>query len=230
MGMKTGQRIKEEQNIYIRKKIKGIFSKIAGKLVSISPTLFAVLVSFLVLWNQYNSHFTLTNLEMNLIFLAMFTVSLILTVWAHANRRKCIWLIGISVAIVEVYFYNGLDSSSSFLTDLIKFWRGFNHLWSKLLFLMLISLLIVGIRVICWSQEDWEEIRKNKVKCSVSLSCCNRCRSTGLSIKQRYLYGYGSALFEWKQREVAVIALNKKGSIYKNLAKNLLIETIIKRV
>lgn len=160
MGMKTGQRIKEEQNIYIRQKTKGIFSKIAGKLVSISPTLFAVLVSFLVLWNQYNSRITLTNSEMNIIFFAMFAISLILTVWTHVNRRKCIWLIGISVAIVEVYFYNRLDSSGSFFMDLIRFWSGFNNVWSKLLFLMLIYLLIVSIRVIRWSQKDWEEIQE----------------------------------------------------------------------
>lgn len=160
MGMKTGQKIEKEQNIHIRQKAKVIFSKIAGKLTAASPALFAVLVTFLVLWNQYNSRVTLTNLEMNLIFFAMFAISLILTVWTHANRRKCIWLIGISVAIVEVYFYNRLDSSSSFFTDLIRFWSGFNHLWSKLLFLMLIYLLIVSIRVICWSQEDWEEIQE----------------------------------------------------------------------
>lgn len=160
MGMKTGQKIEKEQNIHIRQKAKVIFSKIAGKLTAASPALFAVLVTFLVLWNQYNSRVTLTNLEMNLIFFAMFAISLILTVWAHANRRKCIWLIGMSVAIIEVYFYNRLDSSDTFFMDLIRFWSGFNNVWSKLLLLMLIYLLIVGIRVVRWSQEDWEEIQK----------------------------------------------------------------------
>ena len=49
MGMKTGQKIEREQNIQIRQKTKETFSKIAGKLTAISPALFAVLVSFLVL-------------------------------------------------------------------------------------------------------------------------------------------------------------------------------------
>lgn len=161
MGMKTGQKIEREQNIQIRQKAKETFAKIAGKLTAISPALFAVLVSFLVLWNQYNSRVTLTNFEMNVIFFAMFAISLILTVWTYTNKRKCIWLIGISVAIVEVYFYNRLDGGSdSVLAVLISFQNGFNNVWSKLLLLMLLYLLVVGIRVIRWSQEDWEELQK----------------------------------------------------------------------
>ncbi|MBD5496309.1 MAG: hypothetical protein HDR11_00890 [Lachnospiraceae bacterium] len=161
MGMRIGKKKEREQNIPIRQRVKVIFSKIAKKLVAISPALFAVLVSALVLWNQYNSRVTLTNFEMNVIFFAMFAISLILTVWTRANKRKCIWLIGISVAIIEVYFYNRPDSDSgSVLAALISFQNDFNNVWSKLLLFMLLYLLIVSIRVIRWSQEDWEEIRK----------------------------------------------------------------------
>lgn len=116
-----------------------------------------VLSVVLILANHYSSNINLTLLEINIIFLVFYFANLLKAVLNKNNLYKIFWLLDVLEISIIIITYDFTDRNIGSISDFI---RSSCCLWTVLSAPVFVYFAFVCIRVIQWSQENWEEIRK----------------------------------------------------------------------
>lgn len=114
-----------------------------------------------ILIEQHSSNMNLSAMEMNIILLIAFLIDLLISIMKKKNSMKVLWLAGVLSVSFEAFLYNFFQSSlPSLLEQPLVFFNGFCGIWTILTLPVFIYLIIVIIRVIRWTQQQWEEIKE----------------------------------------------------------------------
>lgn len=115
-----------------------------------------VLLVILILLDHY-TRINLTMVEMNIIFLLFFSANLIAAVLVRKNLHKIFWLLDVLNVCIIIMIQDVLRYD---MDPLHGFSKIFCILWAVLAVPIFIYFIVVCVRVILWSQEKWEEIKK----------------------------------------------------------------------
>ncbi len=114
-----------------------------------------------ILIEQHNSNMNLSAMEMNIILLIAFLIDLLISILKKKNSIKVLWLAGVLSISFEAFLYNFFQSGlPSPLDQPLVFFNGFCGIWMILTLPAFIYLIVVIIRVIRWTQRQWEEIKE----------------------------------------------------------------------
>ncbi len=120
------------------------------------PSLLAVLMML----NWHHAYPVISKMEMNLILLIAFLLEFLIVVEMKRNIAKIFWLIGAIAEIWEAVLYNFFEEGQKFLSVTVyEVLKGFCGIWLILFIPVFIYFIVVCIRVVRWTQEDWEKIK-----------------------------------------------------------------------
>ena len=153
----------------------------------ITPSLSAILI----LINQHSTSDVNSQLGMNIILLLVFCVELLAAIASSQNVTKIFWLIGASAAFFEAIIYNFYEQGLDFpITSAYAVFNGLCGVWTGIFIPVFIYLIVVCIRVIRWTQQEWEKVnalrqeeRKNRLEayiCKQKIKRAFRIESYGL--------------------------------------------------
>lgn len=119
-----------------------------------------LLLAILIYLSTYHGYIEVSYLEMNIAFLLAFFVEIVLVAALKRNLTKIYWLIGTIAVSIEAVLYNFFKEGWNFpIASIYKVLNGFCGIWLVMSIGVLIFIIIVCVRVVRWSQEDWEKIK-----------------------------------------------------------------------
>ncbi|MCM1154966.1 MAG: hypothetical protein NC392_06345 [Roseburia sp.] len=115
----------------------------------------------LILLNRQTVYSGMSKIEMNLILLIVFLIELLVAIANQKNTTKLFWLVGTIAVCSEIIFYNFVEEGWKLtLTSIHEVINGFCGIWIGVSALIFVYLAVVCVRVIRWTQADWEKVKE----------------------------------------------------------------------
>lgn len=120
-----------------------------------------LLAAIIILLNRYSDHNSIPKMEMNLFLLIVFFVELLVVIASSQNITKLFWLVGTMAVFLEAVIYNFFVEGKDFpITSTYEIINSLCGAWTALFIPVFAYLVVVCVRAVRWTQEDWEKIKK----------------------------------------------------------------------
>lgn len=117
---------------------------------------------FITILNNRSQWLQLSMTELNIIFLLLFSLNIILSARDKNNRHKLMWVIGAQTMAASAAVINYHQANGEYQRlELETLFSNFNVLWLVIFLITAVYLTVMIRRLISWTQEDWEALRRN---------------------------------------------------------------------